>query len=82
MPDNTLQDTKSQQINNNAFEKLTSEPFKWFVLATYIVFSTSLGMSEIIFAPIPKQTAAYYGIKGKYSKIRTIEVEISWENTA
>ena len=69
MPDKELHDTKSDQNNKNNFEKMTSGPFKWFVLITFIIFSTSLAMSEIIFAPVPKQTAAYYGIKGKYSEI-------------
>ena len=40
--------------------------FKWFVLVTYVIFSASLAMCELIFAPIPKQTAAYYGILGTY----------------
>ena len=40
--------------------------FKWFVLVTYVIFSSSLAVSELIFAPIPKQMAAYYGVKGKY----------------
>ena len=48
---------------------MSSGPFRWFVLVTYVIFSASLAMSELIFAPIPKQTAAYYGIKGTYSKI-------------
>ena len=66
MPDNELQDTKSDH-NKSTCEQPKIGPFKWFVLVTFIMFSTSLAMSEIIFAPVPKQTAAYYGIKGKYS---------------
>ena len=66
MPDNELQDTKSDHKNRTREQPKTG-PFKWFVLVTFIMFSTSLAMSEIIFAPVPKQTAAYYGIKGKYS---------------
>ena len=50
-------------------EPVTSGPFKWFVLVTYVIFSASCAMSELIFAPVPKQTAAYYGIKGKYFDI-------------
>ena len=50
-------------------EPVTSGPFKWFVLVTYVIFSASIAMSERIFAPVPKQTAAYYGIKGKYFDI-------------
>ena len=72
MPDE-LQDTKSDQNDNRISEPGTSGPFKWFVLITYIIFSSSVAMSEIIFAPIPKQTAAYYGIKGKYSEIHCTE---------
>ena len=66
MPENVLKDTKSDQNKNSSWEQPTSGPFKWFVLVIFIIFSASLAMSEIIFAPIPKQTAAYYGIKGKY----------------
>ena len=61
MPDGESQDTKSDHS--------ISGSFKWFVLVTYMIFSSSLAMSKIIFAPIPKQTAAYYGIKGKYSEM-------------
>ena len=74
MPDKELQDTKNNRNNNNTIETVTSGPFKWFVLVIFIIFSTSLAMSEIIFAPVPKQTAAYYGIKGRYSRIHSIEV--------
>ena len=70
MPYDELQDTKSDQKTKETCEPVTSGPFKWFVLVTYSIFSTSLAMSEIIFAPIPKQTAAYYGIKGKYSEMQ------------
>ena len=69
MPENVLKDTKSDQNKNSSWEQPTSGPFKWFVLVTFIMFSTSLAMSEFIFAPVPKQTAAYYGIKGKYYEI-------------
>ena len=68
MPDE-LQDTTSDQNDNRISEPGTSGPFKWFVLVTYIIFSASLAMAQIIFVPIPKQAAAYYGIKGKYSEI-------------
>ena len=60
MPDGESQDTKSDHS--------ISGSFKWFVLVTFMIFSSSLAMSKIIFAPIPKQTAAYYGIKGTYSE--------------
>ena len=62
-------DTKSDLRNNGTSEPVISGPFKWFVLVTYMIFSSSLAMSKIIFAPIPKQTAAYYGIKGKHSEM-------------
>ena len=41
-------------------------PFKWFVLVTFFIYSSSLAVSELFFAPIPMQMAAYYGVKGKY----------------
>ena len=61
-----LQGAKSNEKNNGSGESVSSGLFKWFVLITYIIFSSSLAMSEIIFAPVPKQAAAYYGIKGTY----------------
>ena len=68
MADGELQNARSDVNNDGSGESVSSSPFKWFVLVTYVIFSSSLAMSEIIFAPIPKQTAAYYGIKGKYLK--------------
>ena len=59
-----LKVAKSNEKNNGSGESVSSGLFKWFVLITYIIFSSSLAMSEIIFAPVPKQAAAYYGIKG------------------
>ena len=61
-----LQDAKSSEKNDDSGKSASSGLFKWFVLVTYIIFSSSLAMSEIIFAPVPKQAAAYYGIKGTY----------------
>ena len=61
-----LQGAKSSEKNDDPGESASSSLFKWFVLITYIIFSSSLAMSEIIFAPVPKQAAAYYGIKGAY----------------
>ena len=61
-----LQGAKSSEKNNGSGKLESSGLFKWFVLVTYIIFSSSLAMSEIIFAPVPKQAAAYYGIKGTY----------------
>ena len=61
-----LQGSKSSEKNNGSGKLESSGLFKWFVLVTYIIFSSSLAMSEIIFAPVPKQAAAYYGIKGTY----------------
>ena len=60
---------------------MSSGPFRWFVLVTYVIFSASLAMSELIFAPIPKQTAAYYGIKGTYSKMFVGKKNILAEQT-
>ena len=72
-----LKVAKSNEKNNVSGESVSSGLFKWFVLITYIIFSSSLAMSEIIFAPVPKQAAAYYGIKGKYFEIFSFEVDIS-----
>ena len=69
MPDGEVQDTQSDQNDTWTSEPVTSGPFRWFVLVMYIIFSSSLAMAQIIFVPIPKQAAAYYGIKGKYSEI-------------
>ena len=69
MPDCALHDTQSDQNDTRTSEPGKSGPFKWFVLITYIIFSSSLGMAQILFVPIPKPTAAYFGIKGKYSEI-------------
>ena len=66
MTESGLQDNSKAENNNGSGDSVPSGPFKWFVLVTYVTYSSSLAMSEIIFAPIPKQTAAYYGIKGKY----------------
>ena len=66
MDENELKETKSDRNKDENSASIPRRPFKWFVLVTYAIFSSSLAMSEVIFAPIPKQTAAYYGIKGKY----------------
>ena len=66
MDGNGLKETKSDRNRVETSASIPRRPFKWFVLLTYAIFSPSLAMSEIIFAPIPKQTAAYYGIKGQY----------------
>ena len=77
MADGELQHSKSDQNDSRTSRPVTSGPFKWFVLVTYVIFSASCAMSELIFAPVPKQTAAYYGIKGKYFEIFSFEVDIS-----
>ena len=41
-------------------------PLKWFVLFTFVFLSMSNAMAWLIFAPVPTQTATYYGITGKY----------------
>ena len=38
--------------------------FKWFVLFTYMLLSMSFALSWLTFAPVPKQTASYFGITG------------------
>ena len=37
---------------------------KWFVLFTFVFLSMSNAMAWLIFAPVPTQTATYYGITG------------------
>lgn len=40
-------------------------PFKWFVLLVFVIYSISTTMSQMMFAPIPKQSASYYGTTGQ-----------------
>ena len=61
-----MEGNQSEDDSYQSFEVISIGHFKWFVLVTYVIFSASLAMSELIFAPIPKQTAAYYGILGTY----------------
>ena len=61
-----MTDGELQGKNNKSPQSKSGGAFKWFVLVTYVIYSASLAMSELIYAPVPKQTAAYYGIKGKY----------------
>ena len=68
--DDESKNTASDRNDNESSKVVIRGPFKWFVLVTFFVFSSSLATSELIFAPIPKQMAAYYGIKGKYFNIR------------
>ena len=44
----------------------SSGPLKWFVLFTFVFLSMSNAMAWLIFAPVPIQTATYYGITGNY----------------
>ena len=69
MSDGKLEREQSENDFNQPPKLMSSGSFKWFVLVTYVIFSASLAMSELFFAPIPKQTAAYYGITGKYFEI-------------
>ena len=39
---------------------------KWFILLIFVVLNVGFSMAELMFATVPKQTAAYYGIKGQY----------------
>ena len=54
-------------IYKNALDLIRKlfKPFKWFVLLTYGLLAMSMSMAWLIFAPIPKQTASYFGITGK-----------------
>lgn len=36
--------------------------FRWYVLISFMIFSYSNGLAWLIFAPIPKFTAAFYGV--------------------
>ena len=66
MENDELENTKRDRSDSESSEVARRGPFKWFVLITFFIYSSSVGVSELIFAPIPKQMAAYYGIKGKY----------------
>ena len=48
-----LQWAKSSEKNDDSGESASTGLFKWFVLVTYIMFSSSLGMVQIIFDPVP-----------------------------
>ena len=50
-----------------------SKPLKWFVLITYGLLATSISMAWLMFAPIPKQTASYFGITGKLKNNNAIK---------
>merc|ERR1711892_1257551 len=45
----------------SAVAKSTSS-FRWFVLAAFVLGSMSNAMAWLTFAPVPLDTAAYYGI--------------------
>jgi len=61
MTESKSEDNGSDKVDGSVLT--SSRSFKWFVLVTFSIFSSSLAMSKVIFAPIPKQTAAYYGVK-------------------
>ena len=47
--------------------------FRWFVLLVFVVYSMSESMTFMLFAPIPKQTASYYGVTGqKFESYNTL----------
>ena len=58
----SIEDTEETKNEKNNYGK-------WCVLVIYILLSVALTMAELMFAAIPKQTAAYYGIKGKYYEV-------------
>ena len=67
-----MSDTSTERKNNrNNYEK-------WCVLVVFVVLNMGYSMLELMFATIPKQTAAYYGIKAKYFEIivRFIHYEV------
>ena len=58
----SLDNPNETKIDKNSY-------FKWYVLLNYVVIYAGLSMAELLFATIPKQTAAYYGVTGKYFEI-------------
>ena len=58
-------------MSNNSTERKNNKNNyeKWCVLFIFVVLSVGYSMLELMFAAIPKQTAAYYGIKAKYFEI-------------
>ena len=56
-----------QPLDNGTVQSGPSTgPLKWFVLFTFVFLSMSNAMAWLIFAPVPTQTATYYGITGNY----------------
>ena len=61
-----LERENDQQSMNRSNESGQSRgTLKWFVLFTFLFLSMSNAMAWLIFAPVPTQTATYYGITGK-----------------
>ena len=69
MANDELENTTGDGSDVGSSEVFIRRPFKWFVLVTFFIYSSSLAVSELFFAPIPMQMAAYYGVKGKYLMI-------------
>ena len=58
-----MSDNSTETKNNkNNYEK-------WCVLVILVFLNIGNSMLELMFATIPKQTAAYYWIKAKYFEI-------------
>lgn len=51
-----------QALDDSVQSERARSPLKWFVLFTFLFLSMSNAMAWLIFAPIPIQTATYYGI--------------------
>ena len=66
MSNDKIEGEQSENDSCQSSEVISIGYFNWFVLVTYVIFSASLAKCELIFAPIPKQTAAYNGILGTY----------------
>ena len=64
MSNNAQNETNSESRlmeRESAVVKSTSS-FRWFVLAAFVLGSMSNAMAWLTFAPVPFDTAAYYGI--------------------
>lgn len=57
-----LMERESTRSSSSSSVVKTSSTFRWFVLITFLFGSLSNAMAWLTFAPVPFETAAYYGI--------------------
>ena len=63
MASETNNESAEQLMERSSIEvKATNSNFRWFVLITFLFGSMSNAMAWLTFAPVPFDTAEYYGI--------------------